>query len=277
MKKTIIALLALTGITCAAAEEITLLYGMDFNTNVPGTGVTYENIATNPGSGSIVTSGTGYHNYTTGMDGSSASDIRGAGYYFSITQAAESTNGLGVNTEDGFTIAFNTSFVSNDDWSSFFEINIGGQDLSFQWGPYAPTSINLFTKDAGGAAGTENGKLSVGSIAANTWYNVALVAKDNTLTLSVFNSSSELVGTSTVTAAYTGNLNSVTSYTSYKFSRTFMDNVVIYDGALTKEQLADLTTYEMTNKTVMQAIPEPTTATLSQLALAGLAARRRRK
>lgn len=277
MKKTLITLLALAG--AVVADDITLLYGMDFKLGATG-GVSYANVADNPGTGSIVTQGSGYHNYVTGMDGSTASDVRGSGYYYQINSAENSTTGLGVNTTDGFTLTFNANFTTNDDWTSFMEFNIGGQDLVFHWGAAETTSVNVFTKDAGGAVGTgtdEAAKLSAGSLSKQTWYNIALVAKNGSLTLSTFDSTGALISTDKVTSAYTGNLNSVSGYTSYKFTKSYIDNLAIYDGALTTEQLATVTKYEMTNQTVMQTIPEPATATLSLLALAGLAMRRRRK
>jgi hypothetical protein len=286
MKRTLIALMALAGVAMANGNEAKLLYGMDFNkvAIVGGVGgVVYENVADNPGSGLVSTVGGGYRNYVTGMDGSKASDVRGAGYYFQINSAENSTTGLGVNTTDGFTLTFNTNFVSGDDWTSFLEINIGGQDLSFQWGALADiTTVNVFTKGAGGAVGTgaagsEGAKLAVGQIKKETWYNIALVAAEGALTLSAFDSTGALVSTDTVTALYTGNLNSVSGYTNYKFAKSYIDNLAIYDRALSTKELVAVTQYEMEKQTVMQMVPEPATATLSLLALAGLAARRRRK
>lgn len=270
--------MALAGIAGAGESQITLLYGMDFN-KLSG-GIVYENIAASPGAGTVNSQGYGYHNYVTGMDGSYASDIRSSGaYYFDIT----GTNGLGVNTGNGFTLTFNTSFVSNDDWSSLLGFNIGGQDLVFHWGRITTTgttkttSMNIYTKGDGGPVSTDSVALGVAGMEANKWYNVALVAKNGKLTLSVFTPSSELVGSTTVASKYTGSLNSVTGYVNYKFNTSYIDNLAIYDGALTKEQLAALTRYEMKNQTLMQSVPEPATATLSLLALAGLMARRRRK
>lgn len=278
MKKTFILLMALAGIAGAGESQITLLYGMDFN-KLSG-GIVYENIAASPGAGTVNSQGYGYHNYVTGMDGSYASDIRSSGaYYFDIT----GTDGLGVNTGNGFTLTFNTSFVSNDDWTSLLGFNIGGQDLVFHWGGITTTgttkttSMNIYTKDDGGAVSTDSVGLRVAGMEATKWYNVALVAKNGDLTLSVFTPSSELVGSTTVKSKYTGSLNSVTGYVNYKFNTSYIDNLAIYDGALTNEQLAALTRYEMKNQTLMQSVPEPTTATLSLLALAGLAARRRRR
>lgn len=276
MKKTLIALFVLAG--AAVANDVTLLYGMDFRLGAGG--VVYENVADNPGTGTISTQGSGYHNYVTGMDGSTASDVRGGGYYYQINSAENSTTGLGVNTTDGFTLTFNANFITNDDWTSFMQFNIGGQDLVFHWGTSNTTSVNVFTKDDGYAVGTGTGevaKLSAGSLAKETWYNIALVAKNGSLTLSAFDSTGTLISTDTVTSAYTGNLNSVSGYTDYKFTKSYIDNLAIYDGALTTEQLATVTKYEMANQTVMQTVPEPATATLSLLALAGLAIRRRRK
>ena len=285
MKKyiTLAALLA-AGTACANAVEINLLYGMDFNS---GSDASYTNVATNPGSGSVVSQGSGYHNWVEGMDGTKASDVRGSSYYYEITSATDSSTGLGVNTKDGFTLSFNTYFASNDDWTSFLAFNIGGQDLVFQWGKKVSdttkTSINVYTGGSdealqGQQVGADDSRLYVDGLGAS-WYNVALVAKDDYLTLCVFDSSATLVGTTTLESRFTGSLNSVAGYTSYKFAKSYIDNLAIYDGALTEDQLAIVTKYEMENKTVMQSVPEPSAfgmlAGLGALAL--VASRRRRK
>lgn len=284
MKKEIITLLALVGGAVASDADITLLYGMDFKLPASG-GVSYENVALNPGTGLISTVGTGFHNYITGMDDSKAADVRATGSSYQITAASDSTTGLGVNTTDGFTLTFNAKYHSNAHWNSFLAFNIGGQELVFQWGDginrnnsgTTTTSLSVFTYSNGGSVSTGDTGLSISGIDAD-WHNVALVAKKGTLTLSAYDSSANLINTCTVNAKYTGTLNSVSGRTDYKFvESSYIDNMAIYDGALTNDQLIAVTKYEMKNQTVMQSIPEPTTATLSLLALAGLATRRRRK
>ncbi|MEE1265159.1 MAG: PEP-CTERM sorting domain-containing protein, partial [Akkermansia sp.] len=59
--------------------------------------------------------------------------------------------------------------------------------------------------------------------------------------------------------------------TEIRYTTTYLDALTIYDGYATADQAWEL------NKGVLPSIPEPATATLSLLALAGLAARRRRK
>ncbi len=59
--------------------------------------------------------------------------------------------------------------------------------------------------------------------------------------------------------------------TEIRYTTTYLDALTIYDGYATADQAWAL------NKGVLPSIPEPATATLSLLALAGLAARRRRK
>ena len=144
--------------------------------------------------------------------------------------------------------------------------------------------MNVFTHTGDGTGGGEVGpkgsRLSVAAITqgSTSWYTVALTAQNNQLTLSVLDSTASLIATTTVTSQYTGSLNSVSGYVNYKFvSHSYIDNLAIYDKALTTEQLADLTKYEVAHQTIPQTVPEPTTATLSLLALAGLCARRRRK
>jgi len=59
--------------------------------------------------------------------------------------------------------------------------------------------------------------------------------------------------------------------TEIRYTTDYLDALTIYDGYATADQAWEL------NKGVLPAVPEPTTATLSLLALAGLAARRRRR
>ena len=59
--------------------------------------------------------------------------------------------------------------------------------------------------------------------------------------------------------------------TEIRYTTTYLDALTINDGYATADQAWEL------NKGVLPSIPEPATATLSLLALAGLAARRRRK
>lgn len=59
--------------------------------------------------------------------------------------------------------------------------------------------------------------------------------------------------------------------TAIGYDPTYLEGLTIYDGYATAEQAIAL------NKAVLPTIPEPTTATLSLLALAGFAARRRRR
>lgn len=285
MKKTLITLAVMSGLA-VAGDEITLLYGMDFNTIGSG-GLQYTNIAENPGIGSITKVGSNYANYIgtdATMDGSYGyANLNSPNYYFKIANSVDGGD-LGVNTTDGFTLVYNTKFSSNDDWSSSLTFNIGGQDMVFHWGTSNNTSMNIYTSGDGGAVATnnngENAAMQVGNMVNTAWYNVALTAKNGSITLTVLNSDGTVVGSTTNVAKYTGALQSVTGYTSYKQGNPLhIDNLAIYDDALSQNQLVALTNYEMTNKTLMQtiAVPEPTTATLSLLALAGLAARRRRK
>ena len=143
------------------------------------------------------------------------------------------------------------------------------------------TTMNVFTATDGHNVGAENSMLSVAAITqddTSSWYTEALTAKNGNLTLSVLDSTASLIATTTVTSAYTGCLYSVRGYVDFMFvEHSFIVNLAIYDDALTTEQLAALTKYEVAKGTVSQTIPEPATATLSLLALAGLAMRRRRK
>jgi hypothetical protein len=106
-------------------------------------------------------------------------------------------------------------------------------------------------------------------------------AVDNTgkteTVFSVISNTGEIttLGTATVNTGWT-----FTSISAAEINRsntdgvyTYVDNAFVYNGSWTSE---DLRTVTNTNLKAL-IVPEPTTATLSLLALAGLAARRRRK
>lgn len=60
-------------------------------------------------------------------------------------------------------------------------------------------------------------------------------------------------------------------YSSVDVNTSYVDQVYVFNSAMTKDDALSL------NSQALAAVPEPATATLSLLALAGLAARRRRK
>ena len=121
---------------------------------------------------------------------------------------------------------------------------------------------------------------SISGVKKNTWYNYALTVVGDSYTLSVWDVSGTKLSSDTFTGA-TGNL--VDVYEGARFSQHWhggaIDNFGLYDGVLSDNNLSALVKSEAVGTGMVQSflVPEPTTATLSLLALAGLAARRRRK
>ena len=106
----------------------------------------------------------------------------------------------------------------------------------------------------------------------NTWYNVAVSYNKDTSTASYYLNGS-LVGTNVLSEGYNGTggagaaIGSGTKDESQDIFSGSIAQLQILSGAKTQAQILQ----------AANLVPEPTTATLSLLALAGLAARRRRK
>lgn len=129
------------------------------------------------------------------------------------------------------------------------------------------------------AKGVADNKSDSLTLAANTWYNIA-VTYDCTTKTANFYLNGKLVSTDTTVSNYhyAGNNWSAIGAKYYAGDGTAADvldgsiaEFKILGGAYTQEQI--LKAAHLSSK----PIPEPTTATLSLLALAGLAARRRRR
>lgn len=251
MKKTIITLLALSGITMAA--EPTVLWDMDFTS----AGVTLklaEGVTTNLGTGvgqNVISNG--------------AITLNNNSFSFSQT-------GGNLSYSDEFTLVAVVQLgKQTDSWPAIFGL---GETNAWAWKPsyYTATSTFHLDKDGFGGVVDEQYKSSGGitytqPTEAGTYGDTITVALQNngkgTLTLYV---DGEVAGYTTITSA--------PEYGSNKYINNFTfgarndggnkSNIILHDAQF----VSGLTT---------QIIPEPATATLSLLALCGLAARRRRK
>ena len=272
--------MALAGV---ASAEVELLYGYNFNTALSnltdtstltnlGTGTTSIGVtpATGDAAGSLATSSTKFGSSGNG------SYITNANRMISIQDA----NGIGADTTDGFALTFNFRVQSTSVWKNAAMFKIGTTAYTLQVGD-GQKSMFLFqgsTVSEGAVA-----LASVRGTTANDWYTIVLNATSASLTLNMYSSGDTpaLVDSKTHSFAspVTDELTLFQQGGTDRFdSNVRVDNFGVYNGVLSNVMAIDLIKYEKTNGTLKaKLVPEPTAATLSLLALAGLAARRRRK
>lgn len=280
MKKTLIALIALAGVSFAQ-DDITLRYLIDCNTYEGGQ-LSFVNAATEQYKGSTEIISEGFCNYTSStMDGSSYATTASRANNWKIEDADGINDGTAdgvLNTDKGFTITFNGYATSGQNWKDFLSFTIGGQQYKFELN--GGSDLFIYNKDLG----TGSPYASVSNVSKGNWYNYAVSVLGSSYTFSVFNMEGELVSSATtVTNGATGNLTGIyncSNFDSHNSDKYYIDNIAIYDGVLSEKQISQLTKDQVAGKGTTQSfavVPEPATATLSLLALCGLAARRRRK
>ena len=280
MKKTLIALMALAG-SAMSQDAITLRYLLEFNNN--------DGSATNTAQskGETPISQNGYVNWGNPgslMDGSTNAHPSSKAENWSITSGTGIGNGdKGVlSTDTGFTITFNGYAASGVNWKDFISFTVGNESYKFELNDGSALNIYTATTQASTAA-------QISNVEKGKWYNYAVSVLGDNYTFSVFDITGTLVSSSQTFKGATGNLTGVYDVSSFephttsfedKTKQYFTDNIAIYDGALSTKLISQLIKEQVAGKGTPQSfavVPEPTTATLSLLALAGLAARRRRK
>ncbi len=212
---------------------------------------------------------------------------------------------LDLNTTNGFTISINicgSDTSSNTTWARYLSISIDDSTTNGAGYSYltfvgadttngttgtglftAENSVNLpiFEETSGS---TLDNLLNTGlsAIDAGTWYNVVLAVESDVWTLSVYDAEGSALYTmigydpdesyvGDLTALYVGGLVS-----DYDKSGALVDNIAVFDTVLSVDEQIELSVSTLSGNGI-PTVPEPSTATLSLLALAGLCARRRRK
>lgn len=260
MKKTIITLLALAGIATADTTP-TVLWDLDF---------TSTGVVINTADGITTT----LVNNSTRTDDISNGAITLNNEYLKLNQSAGN-----LSYSDEFTLVAvvqlgvqpGYSAENLSTWPAIFGL---GETDAWAWKPSYYTATSTFHLDKNGFDGyVDEQYKSSGGITytqpteAGTYGDTITVALQNngkgTLTLYV---DGEVAGYTTITSA--------NEYGSNKLIKVFnfgarndggnASNIILHDA-------------QFVSGLTIQIIPEPTTATLSLLALCGLAARRRRK
>lgn len=249
MKKTIITLLALSGISMAA--EPALVWDLDF----ASTGVVFTKYA--EGVTSNLSSGVG-----SALISNGAITLNNNSFSFSQTAGR-------LSYADEFTLVAVVQLGASQpgSWPAVFGF---GEDNSWCWKPsfYVQTGTFHLDKDGFGSANETN--KSVGGVT----YTLPSEGYGDIVTIALQNDGNGKLSlyVDDVLAGYS-TIGNASDYGSDKFINNFTfgarngggnkANIILHDAQF----VSGLTT---------QVLPEPTTATLSLLALAGLAARRRR-
>lgn len=265
--------MALAG-SAMSQEVITLRYLLEFNDNDGKA----TNTAQSMGETSISTNGyVNWGNPGSLMDGSTNAhpSSKSQNWYIASSTGIGNGNEGVLSTETGFTITFN-GYASGENWKDFISFTVGEESYKFELD--AGSSLNIYTATTQSSTAAQ-----VSNVEKGKWYNYAVSVLGDSYTISVFDVTGTLVSSAQTFEGATGNLTGVydvASFEAHTSSKYYTDNIAIYDGALSTELLSQLTKEQVAGMGTRQSfavVPEPTTATLSLLALAGLAARRRRK
>ncbi len=282
--KTLLLFFLMTASFCLA-ESPQLLYGYDFNALRPAGDLAATNVVT--GTDDMQDVGGDWTGYSTGYGG-------GAGLAHLMQQSGGTfTRSMDLSFETGFTLGANISHATTtgqNDWNNIFTVDIDSTTYHFQKNG---TGSNLFSIYGG------NGANANFTMNTDTWYSFTLVGGVNesgnpTLIFNLYataygsenyDAESQLVATSTInTSAFTAD-STITSFTfgnaaggnTLDVARYSYDNFVVYEGAASAEEQLRLASNLNSNTIEMELLPEPSSVTLSMMALLGLCARRRRK
>ena len=225
---------------------------------------------------------------------------------FGMINAFHVENGVGIagggyansrvyttNAGDNFTNAFTFSFKMVDfdaaNWTDALSLYTNGKTSgtvnSLQLQKNSSGELMVYTEEFTGSNVVEDASnINLGSISSLKGKVLTLVfdatGDANTLTAYVDGTAF----TDTVTFTYAEGVTASTALTGFQFGDAFgggrtsnsvtVDDIALWNRALTAEEVATL---PMVVAGSNDAVPEPATATLSLLALCGLAARRRRR
>ena len=268
MKKTLIAFFALTSAVNAASvgydsmtaqqqENVVLAWDFSDGTNELSKGSISENFSLNEDKTAAVITTNGNHPWTTSLSNSVS-------------------NG-------NFTLSFDIYSFEANNWQSLVALysgsagNAAGDDRCIQIGVTTAGQLSVFNK-VGGATGFANintdGNLGTGLFSSYTGSATLTLVSDmtDTKTLTLYIDGQQ-VGQHTNWVAAEGDspalkglqFGALFGSESRKFPEAEIGNITLWNKALSASEVKGL------------IVPEPATATLSLLALAGLAARRRRK
>lgn len=270
MKKTIIALLSLGGLASAAITD-----GLQWAESF---GDGYSKAATfNMNNAFHVADG-------VGVAGGTYADSRV--WTTNTKTPAVIGNGTEENPEfpakalftNAFTFSLKLVDFNANNWTDALSLytngTTSGTNNSLQLQKNASGEMMIYTeKFTGSNVADDASNINLGKVDNLEGKQITLTFSGNTLTAYV----DGVANSDTVTFTYDDGVTPSTALTGFQFGAAFgggrvsnsvtVDNIAVWNRALSAAEVASLPL----------TVPEPTTATLSLLALAGLAARRRRK
>ncbi len=267
-----------------------LIFGMNMDTvSTDGNSILYTNVS-DESSGSLATIGklTGNANFLdpsahTPFSVMATTSANNASAY-TISSAQTAAAGLSLTT--GFTLGMNV-YVSSTatNWRAITAVGIGDLEISLQ----NPANALTLQKIAKGSSSGHQTVYSEGSIAVadntlvSTYISFKSDGTNTQITLSIFNTAGDLIGSRSGTLD--GVVDAAIEFQGTDFARAKSAtgvgyaNVGIWEGVLPEDYMSHValqTSTAAAKISSFQTIPEPSTATISLLALAGLMARRRR-
>lgn len=243
MRKTILLLASLSGIAFSAPERGDQIWKITFGTDIDGTNdykvVNYGDITYTPTNVWDVSGYTGKDYVSTNGD-----DKR---------VHTEWTNGCGLTWDDNFEfeIVFElpNNFSTNSNWPVLAELSGNGSSVRF--GPYTQQQNKLYVD---GVNITKNPVDAPLTLTTGEKHTATLTVYEGGITLKL---DGQIAQTATLADTASGNIVDITLGGNKSNAYRLAENVY------------SISAYKV--------VPEPTSATLSLLALAGLAMRRRRK
>lgn len=243
--------------------------------SIPALGIELTS-AVASGSSKVTFSQTGSITYTLQLNASAVSELfvngsASSNVMFAVAIPATSTDtshfisAVAVSGQQGFQ-AGNVSSGSISSYSgSVGNYSTFDDDSNSQTGLTSSTNPSLLTWAQ--LISGEDGKTLSGMALTMSYTNGSESAMYLTMRFDD-GSVTELYGFSTGLKWTTGQK----QYSSVDVNTSYVDQVYVFNSAMTKDDALSLN-----SQALAAAVPEPATATLSLLALAGLAARRRRK
>ncbi len=281
------------GVATAAAES-QLIYGLNFDTTAAGGDrvlATNAADATKDTLPNIGSSG-GNLNYIPNpvLPGKVMSDGKGGTYNITAEQSAAG----GLTLTNGFTYAMNyTTLTSAADWQIFAAVAIGNTEYSANFTGGNGFGMRFIEKGLSSGHSGITGLADYGTAIARETLTTLFITgisdgTNTTLTYTLYNIGGDLLVSNSVTFATDADMslafrgNGFDSSNDKNTGGIGVSNVGIYSGILTDEEMSQYVTGTVagSNTSDFQSfgvVPEPSTATLSILALTGLLARRRRR